>query len=148
MKHFIIIILLLSFSTEYSYSQNKQKKVTKRTVAKATTEGNRYSNSEINLKDWLEGRKFQCSSNGLIIEYGYISSLNTYGFTFTNSYNNEFYFINCSTESNTAETIGIFSNCLNPENGSGIGVAKVYRNLNKIVVGDLSGQFTYNLIEN
>lgn len=148
MRHFVFFILLLIFSTEYSYSQKTQKKVIKKTATKVSTGGNTYTNTDISIKDWVDGRKFKCSSNGLLLKYGYISSLNTYGFTFTNSYNNDFYFINCSVESNTGESIGVFTNCINPEDGSGIGVATVYRNLSKIVVGDNSGQFTYYLTSN
>ena len=103
--------------------------------------------SQLGLKDWLEGKKFKHRDNGLVVQYGYISSLNTYGFTFTNAYYNKFYFINCSSEITSDQTYGVFSECINPDNGSGIGKARVYRSSKKIVIGDASGEFTYYLVE-
>ena len=115
---------------------------------KAKTGCNISSNQQSSLTDWLEGKRFKHENSGMIIQYGYISSLNTYGLTVTNSYSNKFYFINCTKEISSDQTYGEFYDCINPDNGSGIGTAKVYRNSKKIVVGDASGQITHILIQN
>ena len=100
------------------------------------------------LKQWLEGKKFKNRDTGLTVQYGYIGSLNTYGFTFTNSYNNKFHFMNCSSEIAEDQSFGVFTECLNPADGTGFGRAKVYKASKKIVIGDSSGEFTYYLVEN
>jgi hypothetical protein len=70
--------------------------------------------SQSRIEDYLEGKKFKNSSTGLIIQYGYISSLNTYGITFTNGYGNKFYYMNCSKQVSSDETYMIFTNCMQP----------------------------------
>lgn len=96
------------------------------------------------IEDYLEGKKFKNSSTGLVIQYGYISSLNTYGITFTNSYGNKFYYMNCSKQVSSDETYMILTNCLNPDSGSGVGTIYAYRT--KIIVRASDGQMQYDLI--
>ena len=96
------------------------------------------------IEDYLEGKKFKSSSTGLVIQYGYISSLNTYGITFTNSYGNKFNYMNCSKQVSSDESYVIFTNCMNPESGSGVGTIYAYRT--KIIVKASDGQMQYDLI--
>ena len=96
------------------------------------------------IEDYLEGKKFKNSSTGLIIQYGYISSLNTYGITFTNSYGNKFNYMNCSKQVSSDESYVIFTNCMNPESGSGVGTVYAYRT--RIIVKASDGQMQYDLI--
>ena len=98
------------------------------------------------IEDYLEGKKFKSSSTGLVIQYGYISSLNTYGITFTNSYGNKFNYMNCSKQVSSDESYMILTNCMNPESGSGVGTVYAYRT--KIIVRASDGQMQYDLIGN
>ena len=52
------------------------------------------SNAQSNIENFIEGRRYKNYNTGLIIQYGYISSLNTYGIIFTNKYGNKYYFMN------------------------------------------------------
>ena len=104
---------------------------------------NTYSQSSI--ENYLEGKKYQNSSTGLIINYGYISSMNTYGITFTNGYGNKFYFMNCNSEVSDDESCVVFTNCLNPENGNGVGTIYAYRS--KIIVDADDGRLVYYPLE-
>ncbi len=51
-------------------------------------------NEESDVVAYMDGSSFYNSSNGLTIEYGYISSYNTYGIKVTNKEGGRFYFIN------------------------------------------------------
>jgi len=99
--------------------------------------------SQSKIEDYLEGKKFKNSSTGLIIQYGYISSLNTYGIIFTNSYGNKFNYMNCSKQVSSDESYMILTNCMNPESGSGVGTVYAYRT--KIIVRASDGQMQYDL---
>jgi hypothetical protein len=100
--------------------------------------------SQSKIEDYIEGKKYKNSSTGLIIQYGYISSLNTYGITFTNSYGNKFNYMNCSKQVSSDESYMILTNCMNPDSGSGIGTIYAYRT--KIIVKASDGQMQYDLI--
>jgi hypothetical protein len=125
---------------------------TPNSVAKMLIEGrgsvsNTNSSNALELTDWLEGKRFQSKEIGLIVQYGYISSLNTSGFTFINSSGDKFYHMNCSKEISSDQSLGVFTECINPAGGGDIGVIKVYKTSKKIIIGDSTRQFTYNLIE-
>lgn len=140
-------------SERESYSLiNGTNKTTSNSAAKRLIEGggsvsNANSSDALELTDWLEGKRFKSNKNGLIVQYGYISSLNTSGFTFINSFGDKFYYMNCSKEISADQSLGVFTQCINPAGGGEIGVIKVYKTGKKINIGDSSGQFTYNLIE-
>ena len=102
------------------------------------------ASSQSKIEDYLEGKKFKNSSTGLVIQYGYISSLNTYGITFTNSYGNKFNYMNCSKQVSSDESYVIFTNCMNPESGAGVGTIYAYRT--RIIVKASDGQMQYDLI--
>ena len=101
--------------------------------------------SQSSIVDYLEGRKFKNSNTGLVIQYGYISPLNTYGITITNKLGTKFYFMNCSKDVNEDETIVLFTQCFNPDNGNGIG--KVYATRTKIIVLADDGRMEYTLVK-
>jgi hypothetical protein len=129
----------------------KSSSITSNSAAKMLVEGrgalNETKNSDaFELTDWLEGKRFQSKETGLIVQYGYISSLNTYGFTFINSFGDKFYYMNCSKEISSDQNLGVFTQCINPAGGGDIGIIRVYKNNQKITVGDSSGQLSYNIL--
>lgn len=102
--------------------------------------------SQTSIENYLEGKKFKNAQTGLVIQYGYISSLNTYGITYTNGYGDKFYFMNCSSSVSSDETYVVFTECMNPQNGSGVGAIYAYRS--KIIVRASDGQMQYDLMKN
>jgi hypothetical protein len=95
------------------------------------------------VRDFIEGKYFRNSQTGLRIKYGYISSGNTFGLTFVNSYGNEFYFINCSDRLSLDEQYMELTNCMSPEDGSGIGRVGIYKD--RIIITASDGSLTYFL---
>ena len=53
---------------------------------------------ENNVVSYMEGKTFYNSDNGMEIEYGYISSYNTYGIKVRNKNGVKFYFINVEVQ--------------------------------------------------
>ena len=105
---------------------------------------NSYNNNyNQSVKDFIEGKYFRNQETGLRLKYGYISSLNTYGLTFRNSYGNEFYFMNCSDRLSSDEQYMELTNCMSPEDGSGIGRVGIYKD--RIVISASDGSLTYYL---
>ena len=100
--------------------------------------------SQTKIEDYLEGRKFKNAGTGLILQYGYISSLNTNGITFTNGYGDKFYFMNCSKRISSDGTFMVLTECMNPQNGSGLGTIYAYRT--KLIVKASDGQLQYDLV--
>lgn len=82
----------------------------------------------------------------MTIQYGYISSLNTYGITFINKYGNKFYFMNCTKQVSSDESYIILTSCINPDDGSGVGT--IYAGRSKIIVKASDGQMEYELVRN
>lgn len=101
--------------------------------------------SQTDITDYLEGRSFKNEQTGLVVKYGYISQLNTYGITFINSYGDKHYFMNCTVEESSDNRFAIFTDCMNPNSGGGIGKIVAYRN--KIVIIASDGEMVYNLID-
>lgn len=100
--------------------------------------------SQTKIEDYLEGRKFKNAQTGLVLQYGYISSLNTNGITYTNGYGDKFYFMNCSKRISSDETYMVLTECMNPQNGSGLGTIYAYRT--KVIVKASDGQLQYDLV--
>jgi hypothetical protein len=50
--------------------------------------------SDSDVISYMDGKSFYNSESGLTIEYGYISSYNTYGIKVSNKHGERFYFIN------------------------------------------------------
>lgn len=97
-------------------------------------------NEESNVVSYMDGKSFYNSDNGLTIEYGYISSYNTYGIIVKNRDGGKFYFINVeiSTYGSFADLYG-----MNAESGSNFGF-RLYKG--KLVVGrGESGEQTFYL---
>ena len=97
------------------------------------------------IESFVEGRKYKNEDTGLQIQYGYISPYNTYGITFTNSYYNKFYFINCTKDVSSDQQSMILTSCFNPNDGSGVGTVYVYPR--RIVVQASDGRLVYDLVE-
>jgi hypothetical protein len=78
---------------------------------------------------YMEGKRFYNSTNGLEIEYGYISSYNTYGIIIKNSAGSKFYYINV-----TISAYGSFADLygMNVDDGGNFGF-RLYQG--KLVVG-------------
>jgi hypothetical protein len=95
------------------------------------------------IEDFAEGKYYKNSQTGLKVKYGYISSLNTYGLTFKNSYGNEFFFINCSQKFSSNKQYMLLTNCMSPEDGSGIGRVGIYKD--RIIISASDGSLTYYL---
>ncbi len=100
--------------------------------------------SQTDIVDYLEGRKFQNARTGLIVKYGYISHLNTSGMTFTNSYGDNHYFMNCDVQKSSDDRFAIFTSCMNVETGGGVGKIVAYRN--KIIIIASDGEMEYELM--
>lgn len=86
-------------------------------------------NEESNVISYMDGKLFYNSDNGLTIEYGYISSYNTYGIKVKNKDGGKFYFINVEIA-----TYGTFADLygMSPESGSNFGF-RLYKS--KLIVG-------------
>ena len=88
----------------------------------------------------MDGKTFFNSDNGLEIEYGYISSYNTYGIKVLNKNGSRFYFINVNITcyGSSADLFG-----MSAEDGGNFGF-RLYKN--KLVVGKgESGEQTFYL---
>jgi hypothetical protein len=86
-------------------------------------------NEESNVISYMDGKSFYNSENGLTIEYGYISSYNTYGIKVNNKDGGKFYFINVeiTTYGSSADLYGMSS-----DNGGDFGF-RLYKG--KLIVG-------------
>lgn len=84
---------------------------------------------ESNVVTFMDGKTYFNPSNGLVIEYGYISQYNTYGIKVKNKNGLNFYFINVNIS-----PYGSFAdlNGISPENGANFGF-RLYRS--KLIVG-------------
>ena len=103
-----IWILLLTFCTLNLFSQKK-------------------------IEDYLEGRKFKNAESGVVMEYGYIPSLNTKGISATNQHG-EVYFI-CSKKNISSDgTYMVLKGCIDQQNESVSGTMYFYRT--KVIVKD------------
>lgn len=82
-----------------------------------------------NVVNYMEGKTFYNSDNGLEIEYGYISSFNTYGIKVRNKNGARFYFINVEIT-----PYGSFADLygMSPENGANFGF-RLFKS--KLIVG-------------
>ncbi len=95
-------------------------------LAKAQT---KLFENESDVVTFMDGKTFYNSDNGLEIEYGYISSYNTYGIKVKNKDGGKFYFINVeiTTYGSYADLYGMSS-----ESGSNFGF-RLYKT--KLIVG-------------
>lgn len=86
-------------------------------------------NNEGEVTRYMDGKTFKNSENGMTIEYGYISTYNTYGIKVKNQYGNRFYFINVkiSCYGRFADLYG-----MSTDNGSNFGF-RLYRD--RLIVG-------------
>jgi hypothetical protein len=86
-------------------------------------------NEESNVISYMDGKSFYNSDNGLTIEYGYISSYNTYGIKVKNKDGGKFYFINVeiTTHGTFADLFG-----MSADSGSNFGF-RLYKG--KLIVG-------------
>jgi hypothetical protein len=86
-------------------------------------------NEESNVISYMDGKSFYNSDNGLTIEYGYISSYNTYGIKVKNKDGGKFYFINVeiTTNGTFADLFGISA-----DTGSNFGF-RLYKG--KLIIG-------------
>ena len=86
-------------------------------------------NEEGQVISYMDGKTFYNTENGLEIEYGYISSYNTYGIKVKNKNGAKFYFINVNID-----TYGSYADLygMSAENGSNFGF-RLFRS--KLVVG-------------
>ena len=86
-------------------------------------------NSESDVVSFMDGKTFHNESNGMDIEYSYISSFNTYGIKVINKNGVKFYFINVDIT-----TYGAFADLYgtSTSDGSNFGF-RLYKN--KLIVG-------------
>ena len=96
-------------------------------------------NEESNVISYMDGKSFYNSDNGLTIEYGYISSYNTYGIKVKNKDGGKFYFINVEITTN-----GTFADLfgMSAESGSNFGF-RLYKGKLIVGKGDLREQTFY-----
>ena len=100
--------------------------------------------AQSDIEFFIEGRKYKNDATEMIIQYGNITSLNTMGLTITNKNGVKFYFMNCDRRIASDGSFMLFRDCLNPENGSGIG--EVYAYKNKFIIVNSDGKLEFNLI--
>ena len=88
-----------------------------------------YFESDVDVITYMDGKVFYDSNSGLNVEYGYISSYNTYGIKVTNKNDAIFYFINVGidTYGSSADLFG-----MSPTTGDNFGF-RLFRG--KLVVG-------------
>ena len=88
-----------------------------------------YFESDVDVINYMDGKVFYDSNSGLNVEYGYISSYNTYGIKVTNKNDAIFYFINVGidTYGSSADLFG-----MSPTTGDNFGF-RLFRG--KLVVG-------------
>ena len=88
-----------------------------------------YFESDVDVINYMDGKVFYNSNSGLNVEYGYISSYNTYGIKVTNKNDAIFYFINVGidTYGSSADLFG-----MSPTTGDNFGF-RLFRG--KLVVG-------------
>ena len=86
-------------------------------------------NEESDVISYMDGKSFYNSGNGLTIQYGYISSYNTYGIKVRNKDGGNFYFINVEIT-----TYGAFADLygMSAADGSNFGF-RLYKG--KLIVG-------------
>ena len=53
--------------------------------------------------------------------------------------------MNCSTQKSSDNRYAVFTNCMNPESGSGVGKIFAYRN--KIIIVASDGEMVYELMD-
>ena len=89
---------------------------------------------------YMDGKTFQNNENGLEIQYGYISSYNTYGIKVSNKNGAKFFYINCSIDTNGSYA-DIFG--MSAEDGTNFGF-RLYKS--KLIVGrGETGEVTFYL---
>jgi len=93
----------------------------------------------------IEGKSFKNTDTGLSIKYGYISSLNTYGITFTNKNGAKFYFMNCDKNVSSDELSMTLRSCMNPNDGSGVGTIYVFPK--RVIIQTSDGRMIYEIEE-
>ena len=88
-----------------------------------------YFESDVDVINYMDGKVFYDSNSGLNVEYGYISSYNTYGIKVTNKNDAIFHFINVGidTYGSSADLFG-----MSPTTGDNFGF-RLFRG--KLVVG-------------
>ena len=154
MKYFLAI-LMFYISPFGSKAQNhapltreqimgiKPNKNQSKSTTQKTNHSNIQNNNNQSIEDFVDGKYYKNSQTGLRVKYGYIGSLNTYGLTFVNSYYNKFYFINCSQQFSSDKQYMELTNCMNTEDGSGVGTVGVYKD--RIIISASDGNLTYYL---
>jgi hypothetical protein len=77
---------------------------------------------------YIEGKRYRNSDMGLTLQYGYISSFNTYGIKVTNKNNVTFNYINCSVRVAYDDESATFSSCFDPiEQRGGLGTLYAFK---------------------
>jgi hypothetical protein len=94
----------------------------------------------------IEGRKFVNSQTGLVFRYGYISSMNTYGVTISNSNSSGINYINCSTNVASDESYMIITNCFDPNTGSG-GFSRAVVGSRRAILSFSDGQLEFEIVD-
>ncbi len=96
------------------------------------------------IEQLIEGKEFKNAETGLTIQYGYISTWNTYGVTFKNKNGAKFYFINCSKTVASDQESMILTQCRDlDDKGSG----KIYIYPRKIIQVYPDGRFVFDIVE-
>lgn len=100
--------------------------------------------SQTNIENYLEGRKFKNAESGVVMEYGYIPSLNTKGISYTNQHGKDYVF--CSKKISSDGTYMVLTRCIDQQNESVSGTMYFYRT--KVIVKDPSNrQLQFDLVD-
>ena len=96
------------------------------------------------IEQLVEGREFKNSETGLIIQYGYISTWNTYGVTFRNKNGVKFYYINCTKSVASDQESMVLTQCRDLDDKS---AGKIYIFPRKIIQVYPDGRFVFDIVE-
>lgn len=104
------------------------------------------SMAQSQIEMMIEGRKFVNNQTGLVFRYGYISSLNTYGVTISNSNSSGVNYINCSKNVASDESYMILTDCFDPNTGSG-GFSRAVVGSRRAILSYSDGQLEFQIVD-
>jgi hypothetical protein len=101
--------------------------------------------SQTNIENYIEGRKFKNAESGVIMEYGYIPSLNTKGISYTNQNGKDYVF--CSKKISSDGTYMVLTRCIDQQNESVSGTMYFYRTKVIVKEPDSDRRLQFDLVD-
>jgi len=101
--------------------------------------------SQTNIENYIEGRKFKNAESGVVMEYGYIPSLNTKGISYTNQNGKDYVF--CSKKISSDGTYMVLTRCIDQQNESVSGIMYFYRTKVIVKEPDSDRRLQFDLVD-